>query len=39
MKKLAVLAVIGLAVAAGLAATFAPNSPVSAGQQQKPKGP
>jgi hypothetical protein len=35
MKKLALLAIIGLAVAAGLAATFAPISSVSAGQQQE----
>jgi hypothetical protein len=39
MKRLAVLTVIGLAVAAGLAATFAPISSVSAGQQQGPKKP
>jgi hypothetical protein len=39
MKKLALIAVIGLAVAAGLTATFAPISSVSAGQQDKPKPP
>jgi hypothetical protein len=39
MKKLAVLALLGLAVAAGLTATFAPISSVSAGQQQEPKKP
>jgi hypothetical protein len=39
MKKLAVLALLGLAVTAGLAATFAPISSVSAGQQQGPKKP
>ena len=39
MKKLALLAVIGLAVAAGLTATFAPTSPVLAGQQDRPKPP
>jgi hypothetical protein len=39
MKKLAVLAVIGLAITVGLAATFAPISSVSAGQQQGPKKP
>ena len=39
MKKLALLALLGLVVAAGLTATFAPISSVSAGQQQGPKKP
>jgi hypothetical protein len=39
MKKLALIALLGLFVAAGLTATFAPISSVSAGQQQGPKKP
>jgi hypothetical protein len=39
MKKLALLAVIGLAVAAGLTATFAPTSSALAGRQDGPKKP
>jgi hypothetical protein len=39
MKKFVLLTMLGLGIAAGLAATFAPVSSVSAGQQEGPKKP
>jgi hypothetical protein len=39
MKKLVLLTMLALGIAAGLATTFATVSSVSAGQQQGPKKP